>query len=282
MPELPEVETIVRELNEANLIGLKIERAVVFWDRTIAKLECTLFSERIINQKILDITRRGKFLVFKLSKDTLLVHLRMTGKFFVENISAPVHSHERVRLILSNKKILRFEDQRKFGKWYLLDDPEEILNKIGIEPLSNEFTLGAFKKLTEKSNRQIKPFLLDQHKIAGLGNIYVDEALWEAKIHPLSLSNTLKTQEIKLLHKAIIMVLKKGIENTGTTLGSNRANYYSVTGRRGSNQDTLKVFRQEGTPCFRCKTIIKKIVVAQRGTHFCPQCQQQKAIEKIL
>lgn len=276
MPELPEVETIVRELQEAHLIGLKIDRALVFWDRTIAKLECTLFSERIINQKILDITRRGKFLVFKLSKDTLLVHLRMTGKFFVENITAPVHSHERVRLFLSNKKILRFEDQRKFGKWYLLHDPEEMLNKIGIEPLSNEFTLGALKNLLEKSNRQIKPFLLDQHKIAGLGNIYVDEALWEAKIHPLSLSNTLKTQEIKLLHKAIIMVLKKGIENTGTTLGSNRANYFSVSGRRGSNQDTLKVFRQEGTPCFRCKTIIKKIVVAQRGTHFCPHCQQKE------
>lgn len=274
MPELPEVETIVRELQEAHLIGLKIDRAIVFWDRSIAKLSSASFSERIVNQKILDITRRGKFLVFKLSKDTLLVHLRMTGKFFIENIHSPVHSHERVRLILSNKKILRFEDQRKFGKWYLLEDPEEILDKVGIEPLSKNFTLIAFKNLLEKSNRQIKPFLLDQHKIAGLGNIYVDEALWEAKIHPLSLTKKLNDQEIKLLHKAIIMVLKKGIENTGTTLGSNRANYYSVSGRRGSNQETLKVFRQEGLPCFRCKSIIKKIVVAQRGTHFCPHCQQ--------
>ena len=200
----------------------------------------------------------------------------MTGKFFVENISAPVHSHERVRLILDNKMILRFEDQRKFGKWYLLQDPEEMLGKIGIEPLSKKFTFLAFKNLLEKNNRQIKPFLLDQHKIAGLGNIYVDEALWEAKIHPLSLTKTLNDPELKLLHKAIIMVLKKGIENTGTTLGSNRANYFSVSGRRGSNQDTLKVFRQEGLPCFRCKTIIQKIVVSQRGTHFCPNCQQKE------
>lgn len=274
MPELPEVETIVRELCEEELIGLKIERAEVFWDRSIAKESSSSFRERIAKQSIIDITRRGKFIVFSLSQDTLLVHLRMTGKFFVENHDIAPHSHERVRLYLSDKRILRYEDQRKFGKWTLISDPEQILDKIGLEPLSKNFTLEALTNQLLKSNRQIKPFLLDQHHIAGLGNIYVDEALWEAKIHPLRLSKTLNDKELKLLHKAIIMVLKKGIENTGTTLGSNRANYFSVSGRRGSNQHALKVFRREGLPCPRCQTLIKKMVVAQRGTHICPKCQQ--------
>lgn len=273
MPELPEVETIVRELREEQLIGLKIEHAQVFWDRSIANQNSSSFKERISNQIIHDITRRGKFIVFSLSQDTLLVHLRMTGKFFVEHHDVVPHPHERVRLYLSDKRILRYEDQRKFGKWTLISDPEEILEKLGLEPLSKNFTLDTFTKLLLKSNRQIKPFLLDQHHIAGLGNIYVDEALWEAKVHPLRLAKSLDDKELKLLHKAIITVLNKGIENTGTTLGSNRANYFSVSGRRGSNQHALKVFRREGLPCHNCQTLIEKIQVAQRGTHICPKCQ---------
>lgn len=274
MPELPEVETIVRELREEHLIGKKIEKAEVFWDRSIATQSHAAFIQRIAEQTILDITRRGKFLVFSLDQDTLLVHLRMTGKFFVEKCEAAVHSHERVRLYLSDNRIMRYEDQRKFGKWYLVSDPKELLDKIGIEPLSKKFTLKAFKKLFEKSNRQVKPLLLDQHYIAGLGNIYVDEALWEAKIHPLRSIQTLNDKEMALLHKAIILVLKKGVENTGTSLGAARANYFSVSGRRGSNQHALQVFRREGLICFRCNSLINKIVVGQRGTHFCPTCQK--------
>lgn len=279
MPELPEVETIVRELNEEHLIGLKIERAYVYWDRSIAGQKSPTFIQQITGQTIQGITRRGKFIVFSLSKDTLLVHLRMTGKFFIEKDDDVVpHSHERVRLILSDKRILRYEDQRKFGKWNLVSSPEQLYDKIGLEPLSKEFTLKAFKNLLQNSKRQIKPFLLDQKYIAGLGNIYVDEALWEAKIHPLRITQTLTDKEITLLHKSVIIVLKKGIENTGTTLGSLRSNYFSVSGRRGGNQHALNVFRREGLPCSRCETIIKKIVVGQRGTHFCPSCQKAKVI----
>jgi formamidopyrimidine-DNA glycosylase len=273
MPELPEVETIVRELREEHLVGLKIVQAKVFWDRSLVHLGSPSFCKRIAGQIILNIGRRGKFLVFSLSQDTLLVHLRMTGKFFIEKLEIPVHSHERIRLYLSDRRILRFEDQRKFGKWYLVSIPEEILDNIGIEPLSANFSVKELKKIFSKSNRQIKSFLLDQRHIAGLGNIYVDEALWEAKIHPLRLIQTLEDHEITALYEAIVLVLKKGIENTGTTLGSARANYFSVSGRRGSNQHNLKVFRREGLPCFRCNTTINKIVIAQRGTHFCPTCQ---------
>jgi formamidopyrimidine-DNA glycosylase len=272
MPELPEVETIVREMRDLSLIGLEIERASVFWDRSIASHSPTAFCQRIAHQAILDIQRRGKFLVFTLSKDTLLVHLRMTGKFIIDSENSSPSLHERVRLCLSDNRILHYEDQRKFGKWYLADS-EKILNEIGIEPLSTDFTLASFKNLLEGRHRQIKPFLLDQHFVAGLGNIYADEALWAAKIHPVRSTQTLTEKEIMALHKAIIQVLQEGVDNIGTSLGATRANYYSVSGRRGNNQQKLKVFRRDGLPCPRCRTAIKKTVVAQRGTHFCPKCQ---------
>jgi formamidopyrimidine-DNA glycosylase len=273
MPELPEVETIVRELREAALIGIKIDKAIVFWDRSIANLISHQFCQKIASQSILGIERRGKFLVFKLTHDTLLVHLRMTGKFLIANQECEVHPHERVRLYLSDNRVLRYEDQRKFGKWYLTCHPEQYLDKLGLEPLSEEFTLKALKSCLKGCNRKIKPFLLDQHYIVGLGNIYVDEALWSAKIHPLRTIQTFTEEEIANLHQSIIKVLKRGVKNIGTSLGAARANYFSVSGRRGNNQQALEVFRREGLPCSRCQTIIQKIVVAQRGTHFCPNCQ---------
>jgi formamidopyrimidine-DNA glycosylase len=198
----------------------------------------------------------------------------MTGKFLIADANCEVEGHERIRLHLSDKRVLRYEDQRKFGKWYLTRHPEQYLDKLGLEPLSKGFTLKAFKQALAGHSRQIKPFLLDQRYIAGLGNIYVDEALWAAKIHPLRSVKTLNAKETVDLHHAIIEVLKRGVENTGTSLGAARANYFSVSGRRGNNQQALKVFRRNGLPCMRCHTIIQKTVVAQRGTHFCPTCQQ--------
>lgn len=272
MPELPEVETIVREMRSAGLVGKVIERAVIFWDRSISELSSLEFKKCIEHQTIKDIDRRGKFIIFSLTNETLLVHLRMTGKFLIAEDDIPATSHERVRLYLDDGSVLRFEDQRKFGKWYLSSDPQKLLDRIGLEPLSKKFTLNAFKAVL-KGRRQIKPLLLDQHLVAGIGNIYADEALWLAKIHPLRSVESLSKKEIADLHKAIISVLTKGIDNIGTSLGSSRANYYSVSGRRGNNQNSLNVFRNDGLPCPRCKTIIQKIVVAQRGTHFCPHCQ---------
>ncbi|MBA2727176.1 MAG: DNA-formamidopyrimidine glycosylase [Parachlamydiaceae bacterium] len=273
MPELPEVETIVREMRQAGLLGLKIERAIILWERSIANLSSSDFCQQIANQTIHDISRRGKFIVLSLTNHTVLVHLRMTGKFLIDTEGALPSSHERIRLYLSDGRILRYEDQRKFGKWYLTEDPQKILEKIGIEPLSINFTLNAFKGVLKGKKKQIKPFLLDQQFVAGIGNIYVDEALWMAKIHPLRSVESLTAKEVQSLHKAIIFVLKKGVDNIGTSLGTSRANYYSVSGRRGSNQESLNVFRCDGLPCARCHTIIEKIVVGQRGTHFCPKCQ---------
>jgi len=275
MPELPEVETIVRELSESDLIGAQIKEVKVFWERTIATPESTIFCTQLLNQSIKKIERRGKFIVFILNKDTLLVHLRMTGKFILSNDSSTGSPHERVRLKMDDGRFLHYEDQRKFGKWYLLSSPEEKFGELGIEPLSEKFTLKAFNEVLKNSSQQIKPFLLNQRYIVGLGNIYVDEALWEAKIHPTRKVNSLTKSEITALHHAISNVLRQGIANMGTTLGSTQANYFSVSGRRGGNQTQLKVFRRNGLPCPRCHNDIIKITVAQRGTHVCPLCQKK-------
>lgn len=274
MPELPEVETIAEELRGSGIIGLKITGVKVHWDRSIGAPEITQFRRQIVGQSIREIARRGKWLVFSLTKDTLLVHLRMTGKFSVGHIDSPAGSHERVRLTLSDHRVVKYDDQRKFGKWYLVADPNTILEEIGPEPLSPEFTHSLFKGLLKDRKTTIKPLLLDQHFIAGLGNIYVDEALWESKIHPQRKTETLSENEIKALHAAIVLVLHHGVANSGTSLGSKRGNYATVSGKLGSNQHRLKVFRRNGKPCLRCGTLIKKIVVAQRGTHFCPECQK--------
>jgi formamidopyrimidine-DNA glycosylase len=255
-------------------VGLSIEKTAVFWDRTIATPSVSEFCARLIGQAILQISRRGKFIVFKLNQDTLLVHLRMTGKFTLSKNPEPVSSHERLQLQLEDGRVLHYEDQRKFGKWYLFSDPGSHLSGLGLEPLSKEFTFERFEQLLKKSSQQIKPFLLNQKHIAGLGNIYADEALWAAKIHPERKANSLSVKQIKELYAAIPNVLLQGIAHMGTSLGSKQANYFSVSGRRGGNQAQLKVFRRNGLPCPRCQAEIVKIFVAQRGTHLCPNCQK--------
>lgn len=269
MPELPEVETIVLELKQSKLVGKKILQGEVFWNRTITTPLVDQFLHTIKNQTILNIHRQGKYIIFHLSAAYLLVHLRMTGKFL---FTLPTH-HERIRLYLDDGRILHYADQRKFGRFYLVETLDQIKH-IGIDPLSNLFTFNALKSFLSAHARQIKPFLLDQKYVSGLGNIYVDEALWEAKIHPQKLSNTLSDTEMHALYAAIPNVLEKGIQNLGTSLGVHQANYFSVSGKRGGNQYKLNVFRRDGKPCPRCGHTIIKLRVAQRGTHICSTCQR--------
>ena len=274
MPELPEVETIVRELKASKLENKKIAKAYVYWPRIVDTSSPEDFVKKMKNQSIKKIERRGKYLVFTLNDYTLLVHLRMTGKFLFTTKEIPVDKHEHVRLVFNDGTVLRYEDPRKFGRWSLYKDATEKMNQLGLEPFSSEFTFSAFKSLLQKHSSKIKPFLLNQKYIAGLGNIYVDEALWEAKIHPLKSTSSLSDTEIKNLHKAIQKVLTIGINNLGTSLGQGKGNYFSVSGRRGGHQHHLNVFRQDGKTCARCGHQIIKTVVAQRGTHFCPECQK--------
>lgn len=268
MPELPEVETIAFELNENQLIGKKILKSEVLFPRTIGSLSIDQFQKTVESQIILSIYRRGKYIVFQLSSGYLLVHLRMTGKFL---FTLPSH-HERVRLYLDDGRILYYADQRKFGRFYLDKNLDRIKN-IGIDPLSKSFTFDVLKALLNNHSRLIKSFLLDQKYISGLGNIYVDEALWEAKIKPQRQTGQLSEEEIQALYIAIPKVVERGIKNLGTSLGSHRSNYFSVSGKRGGYQYKLNVFRRDGESCSRCGHTIIKLRVSQRGTHLCPNCQ---------
>lgn len=274
MPELPEVETVAQDLRNAGVVGSKIELGIVHTPAIIATPPLRQFLDLIKGQVIQSISRRGKYLIFSLSKYlTLIVHLRMTGRFILLEEGKPYSKHEHVILKLNNGHELRFHDTRKFGRWYLVYDPISILGKLGPEPLEKSFTWKKFKELASGKTRQLKPLLLNQEFIAGLGNIYVDEALWEAKLNPLRKMNTLNENELRNLYHAIQTVLKRGLEAQGTTLGSGRTNFYRLSGGKGSHQHLLKVFRRTGQPCFKCKTKIARIVVAQRSTHFCPCCQ---------
>ena len=275
MPELPEVQTIFNDLNAANLIGISISSAKVFWSRTIAEPAQKVFCQRIRGQKFTSIRRRGKFLVFELKDGyALLLHLRMSGRLHLVSEKVPRSKHEHVILSFDDGRQLRFHDPRKFGRLHLLKDPERILDRLGPEPLEPGFTAKVLAKSLSPRKRLLKPLLLDQAFIAGLGNIYVDEALWEAKLHPCRSAATLAPTEIKALHRAIPKVLKRGLKNLGTSLGTGETNFYSVAKHRGRNKDRLKVFRRTELPCPRCKAAIERIIVGQRSTHICKKCQR--------
>ena len=275
MPELPEVQTIVNDLNAADLIGRRITGARVFWPRTIAEPTPQSFCRRITGSTFEAIGRRGKYLVFALSDgNTLLLHLRMSGRLHLTSADAPRIKHEHVILSLGDGRQLRFHDPRKFGRLNLVKDPGRILDRLGPEPLAAGFTAQALGKMLKSRKRMLKPLLLDQSFIAGLGNIYVDEALWESGLHPCRLASTLTKPEIKALRLAIPRVLKRGLKNLGTSLGTGETNFYSVANRRGRNKDQLKVFRRTDLPCPSCQTTIERIVVGQRSTHICNKCQK--------
>lgn len=278
MPELPEVETIARDLCAAGIVGKTLNCAQVYWPRTIAEPSAPEFCRRIAKKTIADVHRRGKFLVFDLAAGgNLLIHLRMSGRLHWHARHSKRASHEHVVLGFSDGSELRFHDTRKFGRIYLTSEAETILGRLGPEPLDPVFTAELLQTMMKSRQRQLKPLLLDQSFIAGLGNIYVDEALWEARLHPQQGSDTLSRRKLAALHAAIQTVLRRGLKNLGTSLGTGKANFYSVGRRRGRNRDELNVFRRTGEPCPRCTAEIRRIIVGQRSTHICPKCQVVKS-----
>ncbi|MGH9818288.1 MAG: bifunctional DNA-formamidopyrimidine glycosylase/DNA-(apurinic or apyrimidinic site) lyase, partial [Candidatus Acidiferrales bacterium] len=245
------------------------------WPRTLDRPSAEEARARLRGARVEDIRRRGKFIIFDLSTgDALLVHLRMTGQLDVEAESAPVDErHHHVLLHLDSGEQLRFRDTRKFGRFYLVEHPDEVIGELGPEPIDPTFTLEHFGAMIAGRRALIKPLLLNQTFIAGLGNIYADEALFRARVHPERTADTLSDEEMVDLFHAMRAVLEEGIRNQGTTLGEGSTNYYSVAGRAGRNKDNLQVFRQTGQPCPRCGASIERIIVGQRSTHFCPVCQ---------
>jgi len=264
MPELPEVETFVRQLKPA-LVGKTILSADLRWNRTLAAPAPQKFREQIVGQKIKDVSRRAKYLVFQLSSFQLLIHLRMSGDLLIKNSTIGLEKHDRLVLKLSGNKSLIFNDTRKFGRVWLTANQEDVLGKLGPEPFSKEFTPQWLHTALHTRKRQLKPLLLDQTFLAGLGNIYTDEALHMAKLHPVAASDSVTAQQAEALHEAIRKVLKAGIRRNGASI--------DWAYRGGQFQNYFRVYDREGTACPVCGTEIRKLIVGQRGTHVCPNCQ---------
>ena len=274
MPELPEVQTVVNDLIAAGLVGETITGVRVRWAGSIADLAADAFRQALSGRRITRISRRAKFIVWQLDdRQTMLTHLRMTGRFSLNRPGAVYGKHDHLAFTLASRRQLRFQDTRKFGRFYLADCGA-ILDRLGPEPLERQFSAHLLGARLASHRRQLKPLLLDQRFLAGLGNIYVDEALWAAGLHPMRLSDSLAKTDIRRLHRSIRQVLRRGLRNMGTTLGTGATTFYSVAGNRGRNRDELKVFRQTGMPCPRCRATIVRMVVGQRSTHICPVCQK--------
>ena len=270
MPELPEVETIRNKFrlgtNEIpSLIGKRVTGVELLWERTLESPSVEDFFHRIVGQKFTEVGRRGKYLLFHLENDTLVIHLRMSGDLWYEEVDEPVALHHRLLFILDNGHRLAFNDTRKFGRVWLVKDVGSLLDHLGPEPLEETFTPGEFHQRLGNHRRQLKPLLLDQSFLAGVGNIYADEALHLAKLHPLKRSDTLNNAEASLLFENIRNVLKDGIQRNGASI--------DWVYRGGEFQNYFQVHQRTGEPCYQCATPIERITVGQRGTHFCPMCQ---------
>lgn len=274
MPELPEVETFRRLLLHGydgvpSVVDRVVQQADVLWDGILVSPTADEFCQRIQGQKVQDVGRRGKHLLLHFNADTLILHPRMSGDVILESQQKPLGRHYRLTLDFVDGSRFAFNNIRKFGRVWLTADPQAVLSHLGPEPLSESFTPQALYDLLQGSHRQMKYMLLDQRVIAGLGNIYTDEALYLAKIHPRVKSDALSYAQAKDLWQAIRKVLLDGIENQGTSID------WIYQG--GDYQNYLHAYNREGDPCERCGTAIQKITVAQRGTHLCPNCQRPPA-----
>lgn len=274
MPELPEVETIVRQLSP-RLAQHQILGVELLWERIVQQPGPTEFSQRLKGSRIITVGRRGKFLQFALDTQwTWLVHLRMTGKFRIRepgSASASDTPHTHARLWLENGTQLDYIDPRKFGRFYLVEDPAIITGSLGPEPLSPDFTSEWLIAALSRRRGEIKRLLLDQSFIAGLGNIYASEALWRAGIHPLRNAKDVTVTEAVRLWEAIVSVLRESVENGGTSLADRQ--YVYPDGNLGHQQGYLSVYDRAGERCPRCGYALERITQAQRSTFFCPICQ---------
>ena len=269
MPELPEVETIRRDLGD-QLVGRSIVGVVVGWEGCVDRPSVDAFCEQIAGRRIEDVGRRGKFLIFTLSGGkSLLAHLRMTGSLLLKEAADPWETHARLAFQLDDGRELRFVSVRKFGRLYVVDRPDEVVGDLGPEPLAENFDLEAFCQLFDNRRGMIKPLLLNQRFMAGLGNIYVDEALFRVGIHPRRTADSLTPDELGGLYVTIRDVLWEAIANEGTS----RSDYVRPDGSQGTQQERLLVSGRAGDPCPHCGTEIERIVVGGRGTYICPRCQ---------
>jgi formamidopyrimidine-DNA glycosylase len=266
MPELPEVESIARRL-KPHLVGKTIQDAQLLWPRTLALPSPRTFRASIRGQEIRNVTRRAKYFILQLSDFNLLIHLRMSGDLLIKEGKIKPEKHDRLILKLEAhgeaSTHLVFNDTRKFGRVWLTANPQEVLGNLGPEPLSRQFTTRWLHNALHGRHRLLKPLLLDQTFVAGIGNIYADESLHLAKLHPLSPSDSVTADQARALREAICQVLKEGIRRNGAS--------FDWVYRGGEYH--FRVYDRTGQPCPVCGTPIERMIVGQRSTHFCPQCQ---------
>lgn len=279
MPELPEVETVARSLHP-HLVDRTITGFDRYWPKTLHDISLPVFRKAVVGQTVVDVRRRAKFVILALKQGFVLIHLRMTGKLYPLAAIPPKRERNLIScaFALDDAQFLIFEDQRRFGRIYFFPDAAALSawsERFGPEPLEADFTPHWLTHNLAASKRQIKPLLLDQEFIAGLGNIYVDESLWLAKIHPLTPAGQVPKAKIRRLHAAIQEVLEKSIRLNGTSF----MNFKFLGGYEGGYTDQLLVFNRQGQPCLRCKQPIVKLKVAQRGTHICQRCQAAPSMD---
>ena len=281
MPELPEVETVRRGL-EPRLAGRTLERVEILDGRLTAPDDPRAIAFELDGERVESIGRRGKYLLFRFATGrTLVCHLRMTGWFHWLPPASPIvpgtignATHVRATWDLDDGSRLEYADQRRFGTWRLVEPgglEEHLLRRAGPEPLDGRWTSADLRAAIHRRRAPVKALLLDQLVVAGVGNIYADEALWEARVHPLRPGSDVNAAATRRIHDAIILVLERGIAYQGASI----RDYRGVDGDQGSMQERFTVYGRDGEPCLRCGTPIAKIRVAQRGTHFCPRCTRR-------
>lgn len=274
MPELPEVET-VRKTLEVLAKGKEIKAVSVFWPKMVkVPSEVEQFSDALKGQRIEELGRRGKFLILYTQNFALVSHLRMEGKYGLYDTGEAVDKHTHVIFHFTDGTELRYKDVRKFGTFHLYEKGKEFetqpLADLGPEPFSEQFSVQWLSDRLKKTTRKIKPALLDQKILVGLGNIYVDEALFRAKIHPERIASSLTDAEEAVLYHEIVSTLSEAVEKGGSTIRS----YVNSQGQIGSYQLELNVYGRKHEPCKVCGIPLEKSVVGGRGTHFCPACQK--------
>ena len=270
MPELPEVETIRQQLRSGSeavpsLIGQRIEGVSLLWPRHVVEPAVSTFRKNIRGRTVQDVRRRGKFILIPLDKGTLAIHLMMSGDLRMIESDSPRGRFDHTVFNFESGWQLRFSDSRKFGRVFLTKDSVELLSKLGPEPLADSFNVATLTQILSEHRRALKPLLLDQSAIAGLGNIYTDEALHRAKLHPLRQSDALSSKEVRALWAGIRDALQSGLHHNGASI--------DWVYRGGDFQNYFRAYGREGEPCSRCGTDIVRTVVGQRGTYFCPICQ---------
>ncbi len=274
MPELPEVETIRRDLaplvSGRTIVRVDVDQATLPLLAGPA-VDIEALRSSLSGRAVSTLDRRGKYLLFRLDDGrTLVAHLRMTGRLVWRCPADPPEPYQRAVLGFDDGHELRWCDLRKFGTWKLVDDDEELATKLGPEPMEGEFALAAFRRSLQGRKAAIKSVLLDQKSVAGLGNIYVDEALFRARIRPDTPAGELAEGPIKRLFAAVREVLEQGIQHRGASF----RDYVDGQGHTGEQHMHVQVFRRTGKPCYVCTTPIERIIVGQRSTHYCPRCQK--------